>query len=137
MTNKKPSEKSLKNLELGYGAFKNKDLAREAQKKAIEKRKQNKAKFTAYKEIAIQTLNKMLSDGKTFQELVSELMSKKSLETDVKLQDVIKVMEFLLKYSGQEPIEKVEMTSKDYKIIVQNEADKQILEELQEKLKAG
>lgn len=128
-----PSEKSLKNL-TGKGRFAtSKEIAKEAQKKSVEKRKENKEKrerFLAYSEVARRTLNEEMANGKTFQENISLIIKKRAFEEETKIADVIKILEFLLNYSGQTSVGKLDITNTNLNI-----TDEKVINEVMEKIK--
>lgn len=94
---RKMSENSLKNLEKGkpFSADR-KEIAREAQKKSTEARKQNKTFRDACKFVLDNNQEIALSD------LAAELANA-SAETK------IKILQFLADYSGQKPTDKQEV----------------------------
>ena len=94
---RKMSENSLKNLEKSKGVFANdKELARKAQIKSTEAKKQNKTFRDACKFVLDNNQEIALSD------LAAELANA-SAETK------IKILQFLADYSGQKPTDKQEV----------------------------
>lgn len=94
---RKMSENSLKNLEKGKPFSADcKEIAREAQKKSTEARKQNKTFRDACKFVLDNNQEIALSD------LAAELANA-SAETK------IKILQFLADYSGQKPTDKQEV----------------------------
>ena len=97
MAKRKMSENSLKNLEKSKGVFANdKELARKAQIKSTEAKKQNKTFRDACNFVLDNNQEIALSD------LAAELANA-SAETK------IKILQFLADYSGQKPTDKQEV----------------------------
>lgn len=102
----KMSENSLKNLKMAKpeNNFNNSEVARNAQKKSVEKRKENQAIM----QVAKDKLNKLYSDGKTFQEKAIDLMADMILSKEIKPDDLVKLLTFLRDTAGQKPKDVVE-----------------------------
>ena len=102
--NKKPNENSLKNLELGSPFSKNcVEVARNAQIKSVQKRKENKL----LKEVAAEKLQKCV-DGVPFQEFSINKLIEYTKEIDADPEKVLKILAFLRDTSGQKPKEEVQ-----------------------------
>lgn len=120
------SENSLKNLTLvdPNTTFLNSEVARKAQKKSAQKRKENRVM-----ENTIKSICKVFCDTASSEE-VKKAFANVGFEVDTKLQnliaqvftqgmsskatikDKIALLEFIGKYTGQEPAQKVEIEDK-------------------------
>lgn len=124
MAKRKMSENSLKNLK--PNTFNCREIAKKAQKKSVEKRKENQT----LAQVAEEKLNKLYSDGKTFQEKSLDLMEEMVLTGILKPDDLIKLLTFLRDTSGQKPTDKQEITNTTPQIVVANQADADILKQV-------
>lgn len=99
MAKRKMSENSLKNLEKGKPFNSNsEEIARKAQEKSVEKRKENKT----LREVASEKLLKRIRD-KTFQEIAIDELLNYVFSESAKPEIIIKILEFLRDTSGQKP----------------------------------
>ena len=120
MAKRKMAENSLLNLKKGSSfATNGKDFARNAQKKSVEKRKENKM----LKDVALDILNKTYNDGSTFQEKAICLIEEQVLTGVLKPDELIKLLTFLRDTSGQKPVDKQEVNGQGgYSVIINHEA---------------
>lgn len=101
MNKKKPTEKSLLNLEKRKSFSKDGvEFALECQKKSIQKRKENRL----LKEIAMEKLHKKFS-GKEFQDLSLDKLLNACVSDKAEAETVLKILTFLRDTSGQKPKE--------------------------------
>ncbi len=128
MTKRKMSENSLKNLKplnLSHDeAVKN---GRKGGKKSVEVRRENKL----LSKVAEEKLNKLYSDGKTFQEKSLDLMEEMILTGILKPDDLVKLLTFLRDTAGQKPTDKQEITNTIPQIVVARQADADLIKEIQ------
>ncbi len=105
MAKRKMSENSLKNLEKANpeNNFNCSEIARKAQEKSVEKRKENKT----LREVASEKLLKKIC-GKTFQEIAIDELLNYVFSESAKPEIIIKILEFLRDTSGQKPKDIVE-----------------------------
>ena len=106
MSKKQLSESSLKNLAKGKPFSADcKEHAREAQRKAVIKRQENRT----MKQVAEEKLNKIIA-GFTFQEISIDKLIDYVKTDEAKPETIIKILEFLRDTSGQKPSEKLDVT---------------------------
>lgn len=101
-TKKYPNENSLKNLEKRKCFSKNNaEVAKNAQKKSVAKRRENKM----LRQVAEERLNKLYPDGKTFQEKSMDLIEEMIMTGVLKPADLVSLLTFLRDTAGQKPID--------------------------------
>ena len=106
MAKRKMTERQLANLELAnpQNNFNNSEVARSAQQKSVEARKENKR----LAQVAEEKLNKAI-EGITFQEVSIDKLIEYVKSSDAKPEIIIKILEFLRDTSGQKPSDKQEI----------------------------
>lgn len=107
MAKRKMSENSLKNLEKSKGIFSvDKDLARKANEKSHEAKKEKKA-FAEACRITLDGCQDV-----ALKDLVQDYLLNPEISAETKL----KILQLLADYSGQKPKEKIDTTIKTYSL---------------------
>ena len=110
MAKRKMSENSLKNLKpIQKGELSREELKKRQSnggKKSAQVQRENKL----LSKVAEEKLNKLYSDGKTFQEKSLDLMEEMILTGIIKPDDLVKLLTFLRDTAGQKPTDKQEIT---------------------------
>lgn len=103
------TQKSLENLKLANpeNNFNNSEVARAAQKKSVEARKENQT----MRQVAQAKLLELMANGKTFQENAFERLKQALLNNETKPADLVRILEFLRDTSGQKPVEKRDLVN--------------------------
>ena len=105
------SENSLKNLKpIQKGELSKEELKKRQSnggKKSVQVQRENKL----LSKVAEEKLNKLYSDGKTFQEKSLDLMEAMILTGIIKPDDLVKLLTFLRDTAGQKPTDKQEITT--------------------------
>lgn len=105
------SENSLKNLKpIQKGELSKEELKKRQSnggKKSAQVQRENKL----LSKVAEEKLNKLYSDGKTFQEKSLDLMEEMILTGILKPDDLVKLLTFLRDTAGQKPTDKQEITT--------------------------
>ena len=111
MAKRKMSENSLKNLKpIQKGELSKEELKKRQSnggKKSVQVQRENKL----LSKVAEEKLNKLYSDGKTFQEKSLDLMEAMILTGIIKPDDLVKLLTFLRDTAGQKPTDKQEITT--------------------------
>lgn len=111
MAKRKMSENSLKNLKpIQKGELSKEELKKRQSnggKKSAQVQRENKL----LSKVAEEKLNKLYSDGKTFQEKSLDLMEGMILTGILKPDDLVKLLTFLRDTAGQKPTDKQEITT--------------------------
>ena len=86
-------------------------------KKSVQVRREKKL----MRQVAEETLLKLMPNGQSFQEQAFERLQESLLNDYIKPQDFVKILEFLRDTAGQKPIDKqlnVEGTKEDLEIVI-------------------